>query len=62
MYAAFEFIHEDNVIRANEALQSHICINGIEQQFCELLNYYVGTFIKRHHVQAALSHYFPFDN
>ncbi|KAF0988273.1 hypothetical protein HZS_2680 [Henneguya salminicola] len=48
MFAAIAFIQEDNVIRVYEALQEHICLNGLEQQFRELLNYYDGTFMGRH--------------
>ncbi|KAF0986125.1 hypothetical protein HZS_2807 [Henneguya salminicola] len=52
MFAAFAFIKEDNVIRAYEALKEHICYNGFEQQFRELLNYYEDTFIERHHLEG----------
>ncbi|KAF0987746.1 hypothetical protein HZS_5283 [Henneguya salminicola] len=40
MLAAVAFIEEDNVIDANKALDGDICLNGFEQQFRELLNYY----------------------
>ncbi|KAF0992072.1 LOW QUALITY PROTEIN: hypothetical protein HZS_4097 [Henneguya salminicola] len=43
MFSAFAFIEEDNVIRAYEALEEHICLNEI-QRTSEL-----GTFIGRHH-------------
>ncbi|KAF0987790.1 hypothetical protein HZS_7713 [Henneguya salminicola] len=49
MFAAVSFIKEDNVIRTYEALEEHICLNGFEQKFRELLNYYEDTFIGRHH-------------
>ncbi|KAF0988147.1 hypothetical protein HZS_3462 [Henneguya salminicola] len=44
-----------------EALEEHICLNGFEQQFIELLNYYEDTSSDGIVVQVALSHYLPFD-
>ncbi|KAF0990410.1 hypothetical protein HZS_7355, partial [Henneguya salminicola] len=59
MFAAVAFIKEDNVIQAFEALGEHICLNGFEQQFRELLNYYEDTLIGRHqhtgHSQPLIS-------
>ncbi|KAF0988690.1 hypothetical protein HZS_6515, partial [Henneguya salminicola] len=40
---------QDYVIRAYEALEEHICLNGFEQKFREFLNYYEDTFIGSHH-------------
>ncbi|KAF0993330.1 LOW QUALITY PROTEIN: hypothetical protein HZS_4416 [Henneguya salminicola] len=52
-------IKEDNVIHAYEALEEHICLNGFEQQFIELLNYYDDTFIGRHHRTGCSQPFFP---
>ncbi|KAF0985895.1 hypothetical protein HZS_5295 [Henneguya salminicola] len=54
MFAAFAFIQEYNVIQAYEAWEEHICINGFEQQFRELLNYYEDNFMARHSCIASL--------
>ncbi|KAF0987166.1 hypothetical protein HZS_4220 [Henneguya salminicola] len=59
MFVAVAFIKEDNVIRAYEALEEHICLNGFEQQFRELLNYYEDTFIGRHHRTGRSQPLFP---
>ncbi|KAF0988775.1 hypothetical protein HZS_7827 [Henneguya salminicola] len=53
MFVAFAFIKKDNIIQAYEALEEHICLNGFEQKFRELLNYYEDTFIERHHLTAS---------
>ncbi|KAF0988821.1 hypothetical protein HZS_809 [Henneguya salminicola] len=54
MFAAIAFIQEDNAIRAYEALEEYLCLNGFEQQFRELLNYYEDTFIGRHNRTVRL--------
>ncbi|KAF0987743.1 hypothetical protein HZS_2661 [Henneguya salminicola] len=50
---------QDNDIQAYEATEEHICLNGFEQQFRELLNYYEGTFIGRHHRTGRSQSVFP---
>ncbi|KAF0991729.1 hypothetical protein HZS_2475 [Henneguya salminicola] len=59
MFAAIAFIEEDNVIRAYEALEEHLCLNSFEQQFRELLNYYEDTFIGRRHLTGRPQPLFP---
>ncbi|KAF0986577.1 hypothetical protein HZS_1929 [Henneguya salminicola] len=47
----FRLLHllKKNVIRAYEALEEHIYLNGYEKKFRELLDYYEENFIGRHH-------------
>ncbi|KAF0985296.1 hypothetical protein HZS_6898 [Henneguya salminicola] len=59
MFAPVAFIKEDNVIQAHEALEQHICLNGFEHQFRELLNYYEDTLIGRHHRTSRSQPLFP---
>ncbi|KAF0985406.1 hypothetical protein HZS_3623, partial [Henneguya salminicola] len=59
IFLAFAFIKEDNVIQAYEALEEHICLNGFEKQFRELLNYYEDTFIGSHHRTGRSQPLFP---
>ncbi|KAF0991278.1 hypothetical protein HZS_3762 [Henneguya salminicola] len=61
MFAAVALIQEDDVIQAYEALEEHICLNGFEQQFRELLNYFDDTFIGRHHRTGCSQPFSPFD-
>ncbi|KAF0986587.1 hypothetical protein HZS_3948 [Henneguya salminicola] len=45
---------EDNIIRGYETSEEPICINGFEQQFRKLLNYYEGHYIRIRYFAASL--------